>query len=185
MHIVRQRLAQPSSPSTVNNKLKIYENYADRISIQYPSNWQIARAILKDDSGTQFSSTTEFIYPLNNLFRFPPSVTITVEKLPQGMTLNQYMKRIDNVTSITYKTTPSISNVHPTFIQGTNATERIIGIQSSSFGLNLKVMQIFALEDGNVYTITYAAQAPDYEKYIDTAQTMIDSFRILTQTNTF
>jgi serine/threonine-protein kinase len=43
----------------------------------------------------------------------------------------------------------------------------------------LKTMQVWTLEDGRVFTITYEAEEEDFQNVLPIAQRMIESFQIV------
>ncbi len=147
-----------------------YDNGADALKIKYPDNWtreDIENAITQE--------VVTFISPKqNDPNKLRENVTIRVENLVQPLTLEEYtnllIKEIKNSqpdakieqTSTTLANKPA-NQLVSTIIDGKN---------------HLKTLQIFTLKADRAYVIIYTAKLDTYDKYIQTAESMIRSFEI-------
>jgi len=160
-------------PFTTRKKIVLnceYDNTADDITIKYPENW--AR---EDIENAITQEVVTFISPKqNDTNKLRESVTIRVENLVQPLTLEEYtnllVKEIKNnqpnaqidQTSTTLANKPA-NQLVSTITDGTN---------------HLKTLQVFTLKADKAYVIIYTAKIDTYDKYIQTAESMIKSFEI-------
>ena len=66
-----------------------------------------------------------------------------------------------------------ITESNPTTLANLPAQEIVVGNSV------LKTMQVWTLEDGRVFTITYEAEEEDFQNDFPIAQRMIESFQII------
>ena len=140
-----------------------YSNPTFGIRIQYPENWgRLDLSFLQNDS-----ADIEF-YPLDDASG-ALSVRIQVESLfpSQDMTSDEYTNmKIDS-------TEGEITESNPTTLANLPAHEIVVGNSV------LKTMQVWTIEDGRVFTITYEAEEEDFQNDFPIAQRMIESFQII------
>jgi eukaryotic-like serine/threonine-protein kinase len=144
-----------------DNTFRIYENPTYGIQIQYPSDWGRL-----DLSFLQNSADIDF-YPLSDT-SLAKNVKLQVKNLPfHNMTLEEYTNTQINPTEeiLLESNTTTLANIPGYKIVFTN----VVG---------LKTMQVWAIKDDKAYIITYVAKEEDYEKDLQIAQKMIDSFEI-------
>jgi eukaryotic-like serine/threonine-protein kinase len=144
-----------------NNTFNLYKNPAYGIKIQYPSNWgRLDLSFLQDSADIDF-------YPLSDT-SLAKNLKILVKNLPfHNMTLEEYTNSQINPTEeiLLESNTTTLANIPGYKIVFTN----VVG---------LKTMQVWAIKDDKAYIITYVAKEEDYEKDLQIAQKMIDSFEI-------
>ena len=144
-----------------SDKMIIYDNPTFGIRIQYPSDWGRL-----DLSFLQHSADIDF-YPLNDT-SLAKNVKIQVNNLhSRNMTLEEY-------------TNSQINLLEENLLESSAAT--LAGIPGYKIVFTniegLKTMQVWTIKDDKAYIITYVAQEEDYEKELQIAQMMIDSFEI-------
>ena len=144
-----------------SDKMIIYDNPTFGIRIQYPSDWGRL-----DLSFLQHSADIDF-YPLNDT-SLAKNVKVQVNNLPsRNMTLEEY-------------TNSQINLLEENLLESSAAT--LAGIPGYKIVFTniegLKTMQVWTIKDDKAYIITYVAQEEDYEKELQIAQMMIDSFEI-------
>jgi eukaryotic-like serine/threonine-protein kinase len=144
-----------------SDKMIIYDNPTFGIRIQYPSDWGRL-----DLSFLQHSADIDF-YPLNDT-SLAKNVKIQVNNLPsRNMTLEEY-------------TNSQINLLEENLLESSAAI--LAGIPGYKIVFTniegLKTMQVWTIKDDKAYIITYVAQEEDYEKELQIAQKMIDSFEI-------
>ncbi len=144
-----------------SDKMIIYDNPTFGIRIQYPSDWGRL-----DLSFLQHSADIDF-YPLNDT-SLAKNVKVQVNNLPsRNMTLEEY-------------TNSQINLLEENLLESSAAT--LAGIPGYKIVFTniegLKTMQVWTIKDDKAYIITYVAQEEDYEKELQIAQKMIDSFEI-------
>jgi eukaryotic-like serine/threonine-protein kinase len=144
-----------------NNTFRIYENPTYGIQIQYPSDWgRLDLSFLQDSADIDF-------YPLSDT-SLAKNVKLQVENLPfHNMTLEEYTNTQINPTeeNLLESNTTTLADIPGYKIVFTNVA-------------GLKTMQVWTIKDDKAYIITYVAKEEDYEKDLQIAQKMIDSFEI-------
>jgi eukaryotic-like serine/threonine-protein kinase len=144
-----------------SEKMIIYDNPAFGIRIQYPSDWgRLDLSFLQDSADIDF-------YPLNDT-SLAKNLKVQVKNLPfHNMTLEEY-------------TNSQINLLEENLLESSAAT--LAGIPGYKIVFTniegLKTMQVWTIKDDKAYIITYVAQEEDYEKELQIAQKMIDSFEI-------
>jgi hypothetical protein len=140
-----------------------YSNPTFGIRIQYPENWgRLDLSFLQNDS-----ADIDF-YPLDDASG-ALKVTIQVENL-----FPSHNMKYDEYTNMKINSTQGeITESKPTTLANLPAHE-IVVVNSV-----LKTMQVWTLEDGRVFTITYEAEEEDFQNVLPIAQRMIESFQIV------
>jgi eukaryotic-like serine/threonine-protein kinase len=144
-----------------NNTFNLYENPTYGIQIQYPSDWGRL-----DLSFLQASADIDF-YPLSDT-SLAKNLKVQVNNLPfHNMTLEEYTNTQINPTEeiLLESNTTTLADLPGYKIVFTNIA-------------GLKTMQVWTIKDDKAYIITYVAKEEDYEKDLQIAQKMIDSFEI-------
>ncbi|MBN2014331.1 MAG: DcrB-related protein [Candidatus Altiarchaeota archaeon] len=149
----------------------IFESSTYGIKIDYPSEWS------KEED---FMEAVVF-------FKSPPesesddlqeNVGILVERLPIGyesLTFEQvYDSEIANAEN--FITDFEVISSEKTTVGGNPAYKTVITFTQGTY--KLKAQQVFILKNGKEYVVTYTAKADTYSKYLNTVETMIDSFEI-------
>lgn len=144
-----------------SDKMIIYDNPTFGIRIQYPSDWGRL-----DLSFLQHSADIDF-YPLNDT-SLAKNLKVQVKNLPfHNMTLEEY-------------TNSQINLLEENLLE--SSADTLAGIPGYKIVFTniegLKTMQVWTIKDDKAYIITYVAQEEDYEKELQIAQMMIDSFEI-------
>ena len=152
---------QQTTVAQTNSKFVTYDNPTFGVRIQYPSDWGRL-----DLSFLQQSADIDF-YPLADT-SLAKSVKIQVNNLPtRNMTLEEY-------------TNSQINPLEERLLESNTTTlAGIPGYEIVFTSLQgLKTMQVWTIKNDKAYIITYVAQEEDYEKELQVAQKMIDSFEI-------
>ena len=140
-----------------------YSNPTFGIGIQYPENWgRLDLSFLQNDS-----ADINF-YPLDDASG-ALSVRIEVESLfpSQNITSDEYTNmKIDS-------TEGEITESYPATLANLPAHEIVVDNSV------LKTMQVWTIEDGRVFTITYEAEEEDFQNDFPIAQRMIESFQLI------
>jgi hypothetical protein len=139
-----------------------YRNPIFGIEVEYPSDWGRL-----DLSFLQNNSVDLNFYPLDDASG-AEQVKIQIENLPSSpkMTLEEYNDiKISSVEG-------QILESNSTILANLPAHEIVFT------NLVLKQMQVWALKDDRVYTITYVTEEEDFLNDLQTARRMIESFKI-------
>jgi hypothetical protein len=139
------------------------------IQIAYPNEW------LVNDLG---NGTVRFSSPLRtDLMRF----TVNVANLPSSMK----SMTLDNIVELNLNASRqqlsnfSLIEADPITISSENQSAYKIVYSNSNkdpnFPLSFKTMQVFAIKDGQLYTLSYVSEASQYGRYLPTIENMIDS----------
>jgi eukaryotic-like serine/threonine-protein kinase len=144
-----------------NDKMVIYDNPKFGIRIQHPSDWgRLDLSFLQDSADIDF-------YPLADT-SLAKSLKIQVNNLPfRNMTLEEYTSTQINPTeeNLLESNTTTLAGIPGYKIVFTNIA-------------GLKTMQVWTIKDDKAYIITYVAKEADYQKDLQIAQKIIDSFEI-------
>jgi eukaryotic-like serine/threonine-protein kinase len=159
--IITSLLSVPLTDQQTNSKFVTYDNPTFGVRIQYPSDWgRLDLSFMQDSADIDF-------YPLADT-SLAKNVKIQVNNLPsQNMTLEEYTN--SQINPLEEKLLKS----NTTTLAGMPGYEIVF---TSLQGL--KTMQIWTIKNDKAYIITYVAQEEDYEKELQVAQKMIDSFEI-------
>jgi|NGEPerStandDraft_9_1074522.scaffolds.fasta_scaffold99050_1 eukaryotic-like serine/threonine-protein kinase len=150
-----------TTPST--SPMNLYQSPTGFI-MQYPSDW------MKYEPGNDSNVVVLFALPTNNetenlnvaVFDNPSDVNLTT--LVANAT--HQIQQLDDFRQI---------NASNTTLGGVPAYKVLY--TASIGGSNLKIMQVWAINNGKSYDITYNAAPDNYDKYAGTVQQMIVSFR--------
>src|ERR671922_2863573 len=132
------------------------------IQIQYPSDWRrLDLSFLQDSADINFYSLSDTSLAKN--------LKIQVNNLPfHNMTLEEY-------------TNTQINPIEENLLESSTTTLADIPGYKIVFSNieGLKTMQVWTVKDNKAYIITYVAKEEDYEKDLQIAQKIIDSFEII------
>ena len=143
-----------------------YENSTLGVKIQYPSDWKRAES----------NSNITFTSPLtSNSDRYREKLELTVNSSLHNVTLDEYssavIKKLKE-NSANFK----ILEIATTTVAGNPAKKMVF--TSGEGQNNLKVMEIWTINDHKAYLIQYSSEAQKYSKYLATIQKMVNSFEI-------
>lgn len=143
-----------------------YENSTLGVKIQYPSDWKRAES----------NSNITFTSPLaSNSDRYREKLELKVNSLLQNVTLDEYssavIKKLKE-SSANFR----ILEVATTTLAGNPAKKMVF--TSGEGQNNLKVVEIWTINDDKAYSIQYSSEAQKYSKYLATIQKMVNSFEI-------
>jgi eukaryotic-like serine/threonine-protein kinase len=157
----------------INQKSENFLVYTDPINgfnIKYPANWQ---KIDKENPVTQ--EVVSFLPKESNKDTFQENVTVRVEEFPGNLQ--------DSMKEFVKETTNNVPNSQIYFGKanaiklGTQDANKLI-FTSQEGNTKLTYLQVWTIKNNQLYVITYAAETDDYQKFVDTAEKMINSFEI-------
>ena len=139
------------------------------IQIAYPDEWLVNDL----ENGTvRFSSPlrTDLMRFTVNVVNLPSSMeNMTLDKLVE-LNLNTSRQQLSNFSLLeSNATTISSENQSAYKIVYTNTNK------DPDFPLKFKTMQVFAIKDGQLYTLSYVSEDSQYGRYLPTIENMIDS----------
>jgi serine/threonine-protein kinase len=154
---------------TKKDDFNIYENFQYWIKVKYPKTWE-----RQDLENPITAEVVTFISPKqSDTDNFQEKVTISVDKF--SGTLDDLQKssiqEINNTVSgakIVDKSVKNLANKEASQVVFTGKNGKDI----------LKNMQVVTLKGDQAYTITYTAKIDDYDQFVETAETMINSLEI-------
>jgi eukaryotic-like serine/threonine-protein kinase len=154
-----------------------YENFTYGIKFEFPSDWKKVEIL--------FGPVTdiEFISPSKNASDiFPATISITVENnLGNITTLDQYTRVSDGLLNKAlggFNTTVESQPSTIGSIGGIPANERVLDMKQPMVGLDLKVAQVFTIQNNKAYIITYTVEPAKFVDHLPTLQRMVNSFQI-------
>jgi hypothetical protein len=161
----------------------VYENLTHGIRIQYPSDWTRVE-LIADDPRVIRAAAFEFMAPQNTPSRVSSIVTITSSVLPNNMTVDEFISRLDS--AIRLFGSPVNFESRSGSLAGLPAIERSFDFEGANVLFRLgdndfKVIQIITSVNNEVYAITYMSPSLVFQRDLPIAQHMIDSFEIIRQ----
>jgi eukaryotic-like serine/threonine-protein kinase len=154
---------------TPASKFLNYENSSYGIKIKYPESW--AR---QDVANPVTGELVIFLSPKqSDSDKFQEKLTISTETLSSTLdeSKNLFIKEIKNSLS-------GANIVDTSEITLANKRANKLVFTGSNGENRLKNLQVWTLKGDQAYVITYTATIDDYDKFVQTAETMIKSFEI-------
>ena len=160
----------PSPTSTASANVMTYENANYGFSINYPSDWTKQE---RTPNGTGYQVVVLFVLPTNNVSE---NLNVVVDdSLEPSTTLKEQ----------TQANIEQLQQDHPDFklLESGNTTlagnpAYKIVYTATANQKYVKAMQVWTLSNGTYYMITYKTGPSNYDKYIGTAQQMMNSFEL-------
>lgn len=151
-----------------------YNNSNRGIKIRYPQNWQ-----QEDIENVITGEIVEFSSPKDNdADNFQENLFISIENF--SGTLAEYSNALKNDIQNNF-TEANIINESTTILANKTASKLVFTIKSEEN--SLKNLKVWTLKDDRAYIITYTATIDDYDKFVETAEKMINSFEIVGVSN--
>jgi hypothetical protein len=170
-----------SSDSTVTDPTGFltYNNATYGVTIQYPSTWSQSHVAQEEAGALTISS---FRSP-EQADRFAADTLIAIEYLDQSMTVEEYLDATINF----YSQDPSH---RPDFqLLSSNISDFLTLADMPAYSLEYtytlegwgpqRVLEVGTIVGDRAYYIEYAADSAVYQKYLPTAQEMINSFELI------
>ena len=133
-------------------------------SIQYPSDWELQE---ESNDKLRFIKQEGFV-----------TADLNVENLDEPKTmLSEYASTRVNELQAQRPEFQLISN-EPTTISNKPAQKVVYTFEREEDGKTNKVMRIWSINEGKLYTLAHVAESSQYNRYLPTFQRMVDSFSI-------
>jgi eukaryotic-like serine/threonine-protein kinase len=168
---IRQLFILPGQDSPINTEFSVYENPNYSIQIQYPLSWRVLPI------GDPFTGDIVKFWspPTSSTKKITTEVNINVENLKESISLEGYTNI--SVNEITQFFTDAI--IHESYsTKLSNLPAHQVIYSGKEEGYNVKRMAVWTLKNNKAYIITYTAEESQYDKYLKTAQKMINSLKI-------
>ncbi|WP_445632437.1 non-specific serine/threonine protein kinase [Nostoc sp. DSM 114161] len=154
---------------TPNQNFLIYQDSSYGIKIQYPETWKI-----QETPNLITKGLVTFLSPKETeKDNFQEFFTITIENFSgtlqesQDLFINEIKATLSDATIVnTSERTLAKKRANQLIFMGKNGNK------------NLKNLQIWTLKGNQAYIITYSAALDDYDRFLPTAEKMIESFEI-------
>jgi len=145
-----------------------YENFTLGIRMKYPADWW-----KQDQVGVPLVGF--FSPPEGPTDFFRENLIVSIEEPPPGTTLQEY---VDRSLAETGKTMPGFNVIasQSATLSNLPAFEMLFNWSPGPIILQCKL--ISALSGNRSYTLSYTAEQGKYEKFLGSAQMMMDSFEI-------
>jgi hypothetical protein len=144
-----------------------YENQQYGISVDYPKNWTVQEGA--------YGAIAAFISPSENTADFRENVLLMEENISDSATLEKYDDVAIGQLSDVITEFKLLESSDTTFA-GLPAIKTIFTGVQGKFGL--KWMEILTIKNRKGYAFVYTAEASGYDRFLQTADTMANSFRI-------
>jgi hypothetical protein len=141
-----------------------YQNPTSGVSIQYPSDWQLLE---ESNDKQRFIKQEGFV-----------TADLNVENLDESVTtLSEYANtRVDELQA--QRPEFQLISNEPIAISNKPAQKVVYTFEREEDGKTNKVMRIWSINEGKLYTLAYIAESSLYDRYLPAFQRMVDSFRI-------
>jgi hypothetical protein len=162
---------ESSVQSLLNGNLLVYESPVHKIRTQYPDGWEI---LIQSTSNSSLS--LRFNSPLENdtdIFR--ENVLLVIDTISNNTALSNYTSAA--LTSY-LELYPDLRFVDVSSTNLSNNTIPAYKLVASRTQDGLEFMQIFAIKDGQIYTILYSSENTRYSTYLPIIEKMINSFEV-------
>ena len=151
-------------------EMKVFESESYQTS--YPINW----------TKQQKQSAVFFLSPKENeKDLFQENVNVIIQDLSsQPMTLEDYTNLTKNQITQALGSS-AIESVKDINFAGQQAKEMVYTMPKNPIqgrNQNLKLRQIWFIKGNNAYLLTYTAQSSEYDKFLETAKAIFDSFKL-------
>ncbi|MDF5706721.1 MAG: protein kinase [Nostoc sp. S4] len=146
-----------------------YQDSNYGIKIKYPTNWKIQ----ENSNSINQELVIFFSTEISNSNNYQELLTVSIEKFygnlkeSQDLFSNEIKATLSNATII---------DTSETTLAKKQANQLIF--LSKDRKKNLKNLQIWTLKNNQAYIITYSAGIEDYDRFLPTAEKMIESFEI-------
>ncbi len=150
-------------------------NYADKDNnfiLKYPNDWDLKK---EEDSILLYEVVSFVLQSSSNHTK----IVVTKEKLTEPMTLSsyieeKYVKGLEN--SSNFKQLKILQNEDAIFA---NRTAKTLIYTTTVDSKSMKYMEVFAMKDLYVYSISYKSEISTYDRYKPVAEKIIHSFKII------
>ena len=160
---------QPTTNTTVPTNFLTYNNDAEGVSIDYPSDWT------KQDGKNPI--LVQFFSPLqSSVDQFQENVSVMIQDFSSvGMTLEQFDKQTTDALG-QYMTNLKITKQEDMEISGEPGKLLIYtGTMPGQTTPNTTI-QAYTVWDDYVYIVTFTGKQGDFEKFVPAVQQMVKSF---------
>src|SRR5918999_5736687 len=162
---------ESSVQSLSKGSLLIYESPVSGIRTQYPDGWEILIQRTSNSSiSLRFDSPPE-----NDTDIFRENVLFVIDTISNNTALSNFTSGA--VTSYLERY-PDLKFSEVSSTNLTNGTIPAYKLVASRTQDGLDFMQIFAIKDDKVYTITYSSATTRYSTYLPIIERVIDSFEV-------
>jgi hypothetical protein len=155
----------------VEDNLLVYESPAYGIRTQYPDGWEILIQSTSPSSiSLRFNSPPE-----NDTDSFRENVIFEIKSIPNNTALSNY------TSAALASYLESFSDFELIDLSSTNLTNTAIPaykLAASRTQDGLDFIQIFAIKEDKVYTISYSSEKTRYSTYLPIIEEMINSFQV-------
>lgn len=159
--------------ATQSDDFLTYYSPTYEIKIKYPSEWQ---TIEPEDEYVKVA----FFSPLEGgSDSYSEFVTVLMEDLPFKMKLTDYTELAIRNIRATYPDMQILTS-GPAKLAGSPAHKIVFTSTVQDYEeLTIKGMMIWTIQEKKAYLVGYMAEVESYTAYLQTAQTMVDSFEIV------
>ncbi|MGH9879294.1 MAG: PsbP-related protein [Nitrososphaerales archaeon] len=171
--LIAAHIPEAAFAATQTNDFLTYYNSEYEIKIKYPAEWQTIEP--EDD----YVKAVFYSPPEGVSDPFSELVMILIEDLPFKMKLTDYTELAIRQMRASYPDMQILTS-GPAELAG-NPAHKIVftGTVEDYEDINIKGMMIWTIQDKKAYIVGFIAEVEQYSTYLQTAQTMVDSFEIV------
>ena len=162
---------ESSVQSLLNGNFLVYESPVHRIRTQYPDGWEILIQSPSNSSlSLRFNSPPE-----NDTDIFRENVLLVIDTISNNTILSNYTSAALTSYLETYSDLKFNELSSTNLTNGTIPAYKLVASRTQD---GLEFMQIFAIKDGQIYTILYSSEKTRYSTYLPIVEKMINSFEV-------
>jgi len=162
---------ESSVPFLSNDSVLVYESPVHTIRTQYPDGWEILIQSPSNSSlSLRFNSPPE-----NDTDIFRENVLLVIDTISNNTVLSNYTSAALTSYLETYSDLKFNELSSTNLTNGTIPAYKLVASRTQD---GLEFMQIFAIKDGQIYTILYSSEKTRYSTYLPIVEKMINSFEV-------
>jgi len=152
------------------DEMLLYENEEYGFRVTYPSDWTAQEPDTND-----LRVLVGFLAPGEDIDNALDYVTVQIEDLPTGMTLDEYTKAV--LTNL--RTYPSFELLAEGDMKISNEPAHVIAYGATFDQIDYQILLAYTIKDARAYIITYYALEEKYVEFENEAKGMINSFTLV------
>ena len=156
---------------TLPEGYRLYQNAENGFRLYYPENWQQI-----DISGVVVYFTIPDIdISQTDIDEFQADIYVSIDSA-EDKSLEEFISTLEDTLTDYISEDATISNENSIEVQGRIGHEWIVSWTLE--GIQLKMKQVFFITSGKLYVLNCTARKDSYDDYVDTFDTIINSFKI-------
>ena len=154
-----------------------YQNPAQGIKMQYPSDWTASQNGLRD-----FNDVVGFFAPFGNISDlFPGRLILSIRHYSENITLDGYNNLVNSSLK---QPTVQIKESSPSTLAGNPAHKTVFLASPGIAPFKIETMLVWMVKGNKVYTFSFNSEPEKFPTYVPIVEKMINSFEVTNSTQT-